>query len=171
MAVQTSSSGYWVNQVDAIWNVAGTTSTPAYETWQSSNISWRNGEEYTFIARAIDAAGNHSFHSTTTFKYDSSAPVTAVTRPADGGTYSAQLTVISGTTRDEPDTGGRQAGIELFKVGIQRQSDSKWWNGNALGWQVGRVDVAHAAPGGLEWQHLDMGGFWNGVPTAETFSL
>ncbi|MBI4425143.1 MAG: hypothetical protein HY554_15540, partial [Elusimicrobia bacterium] len=170
--VLSSSSGWWNpdSGISEIWNVAATTTTAPFQVWQSSNIAWVSGEEYTFIARARDQAGNVSANSTTTFKYDSHAPATSVTKPVDGKTYSAQVSVISGNTIDQPET-NRQAGLELLRVGVRRLSDGKWWTGPADGWQTVRNDYSMPPPGGTAWSHIGLGGFWTGVPTAETFEV
>ncbi|MBI4676694.1 MAG: Ig-like domain repeat protein, partial [Elusimicrobia bacterium] len=173
--VMSSSYGVWRVQDPQIWNVAATTTTVPYQTWQSSNIAWVNGEQFTLYVRAIDAAGNYSNYSTTTFKYDFAVPVSTVTKPVSGRTYSQQLATVSGTTKDMPDT-NRQAGLQSLRIGIRRQSDWKWWNGaqtpcTTKCWQAVRDDPVVTLPvsPGVEWTHDDFGGFWTGVPAAETF--
>ena len=151
-------------------NVAETTTTAPYSVWQSSNIGWLSGEEYTFIGRAKDNADIYSaIYSTVVFKYDTTVPDTVVLNPIEGATYSdTALTNISGTAKDMPDT-TRQAGMDMTCIGIQRQSDLFWWNGTINGWQAGRNDSCQTPA--FSWTHQAMGGFWAGVPTADEFKV
>ncbi|MBI5883380.1 MAG: Ig-like domain repeat protein, partial [Elusimicrobia bacterium] len=175
--VMSSSYGVWRSQLGEIWNVAATTTTDPYETWQSSNIAWVNGEEYTLYVRAKDPAGNYSDYSTSTFRYDAAVPISTPTKPVNLKSYSQQIGVISGTALDMPDNSGRQAGVETLMVGVRRQSDWKWWNGAVKGWDDVRDDWVMVPPVGWDqktawnWTHSSLGGFWTGIPTAETLEV
>ncbi|MFA5138670.1 MAG: hypothetical protein WC728_05495, partial [Elusimicrobiota bacterium] len=162
----------WVEVGDPeepLWNVATTTTTPENETWNIESVAWQSGRQYTLVARAQDPAGNYSTYSTSTFKYDTAAPDTKVTvPPVDDRVYSQKITVIGGTSIDMPNF-GTQAGILNMKVGIQRLSDSQWWNGDA--WEPGRSDYLMPPPSGESWTHGSIGGFWDTVPAAETFEV
>jgi len=163
----------WIDQTDAIWNVAGTTTTPMYQVWQSSEVAqsgkWLSGEEYVFISRAKDKAGNYTTtYSTVVFKYDATPPDTQVTNPIDNATYSDNsLTDISGIAKDMPDT-TRQTGLNMTCIGIQRH-DGFWWNGTVNGWQATRNDSCQTPAS--NWTYQSMGGFWTGISTADEFKV
>ncbi len=170
LAKWDKASSLWLDQTNDIWNVGGTTTTVPYDVWQSSNIAWLSGEQYTYVGRALDKAGNYStVYSTVVFRYDATPPATAVLNPLTGATYSdTALTNISGTANDMPDT-TRQSGLNMTCIGVQRQSDGLWWNGTVNGWQASRNDSCQSPA--ASWNHQSMGGFWTGVPTADEFKV
>ncbi|PIU17827.1 MAG: hypothetical protein COT18_11975, partial [Elusimicrobia bacterium CG08_land_8_20_14_0_20_59_10] len=165
-------SGAWLTaQEFPIWNVAETTTTPSFSTWVSSNINWVDGIEYTFISRVRDLAGNYgAAYSTMTFTYDASKPTTTVTVPIDGAVYSGQLATLSGTAKDMPDR-ATAAGLQWLYLGVQRLSDGGWWTGLEWAGENARDDAPQSPPTYADpsWEAQSMSGFWDGIPSAETF--
>ncbi|MCR4295184.1 MAG: hypothetical protein NUW21_06595, partial [Elusimicrobia bacterium] len=164
-----------VGQV-APWNVGGTTTTVPWEVWQATGIPFDtlNGHGFQLNTRAVDTAGNYeTVYSTVNFIYDSGAPASAVSYPGNNDTFSAQLTVISGTTIDQPQP--FNSGIFQMSLGIQRTSDGSWWTSS--GWQAVRDDVGqpgvtlNTAVNPNEWSYSVPAGFWTGIGAAERFSL
>ena len=73
---------------------------PVSRVWVSSNIAWVESQSYILKVRAVDRAGNVSNEQSTAFTYDSAAPVSAVTSPANGQVYVTRPLSVSGTAQD-----------------------------------------------------------------------
>ncbi|MBI5744156.1 MAG: right-handed parallel beta-helix repeat-containing protein [Elusimicrobia bacterium] len=87
--------------------------------------AWVDNSTYVFTARAWDAAGNSAL-AVSSFTYDVTAPVAAITTPTTG-TY-ASFSPLTGTAFD-------QHGVALVQVSVLRESDGQYWNGAA--WAAG----------------------------------
>src|SRR5262249_9788655 len=112
-------------------------------------------------------------YTTRTFSYDKSAPVTAVSYPANNKTYSQQLTTISGTAIDEPQP--FNSGIFQLSLGIRRLSDGEWWTSS--GWSTTRADVSQPAVSlnttvsPNTWSYSIPAGFWVSISSTDQFSI
>ena len=93
---------------------------------------------HTFQVRAVDAAGNTSGATSSTWTIDTTAPTATVTFPVAGTSYNnggyragcgtASTDDICGTAAD---TGG--AGLSAVQISIQRVSTGNYWNGTSFG--------------------------------------
>src|SRR3989339_622377 len=104
--------------VDTWINAAGTTA------WTFTVPALTDGKTYVVSSRAIDgAANNETAAEGKTFKYDTSAPVSVVTSPANGSSFTA-LAGITGTSTDTT------SGVTLVKLRIKNITDTTYYDGS-----------------------------------------
>ncbi|HAH31732.1 MAG TPA: hypothetical protein DCL44_05395, partial [Elusimicrobia bacterium] len=118
------------------WNLADNIND--WTEWEYSGIDWRDSQSYTLKVKAIDKAGNISDAASISFIYDVSPPVSAVISPANGQVLTSYSSGISGTSIDRISTYTPSGLGSNFYVGIQRTSDSNWWDVNLGTWTVNR---------------------------------
>lgn len=114
---------------DKYWNGAsweeGRTWLPVdgLTTWQygAAMPEWRDGLEYTLIARAVDRAGNLSETGEAAFTYDISLPTVEIERPPS---LVNTLTLISGEAAD-----AGPGHVDRVEIQIKKVAESLWWNG------------------------------------------
>jgi hypothetical protein len=133
-------------------------------SYSIADTAWTSGHRYRIRSTAYDALQNKSSQASVRFVFDSSAPVSVVTRPAEGigynGTTNALLT-ISATADDLPATPLLKAGLDLNKVKINVIKDvdddntisiaDTNWNGDYSPGTFGPspVDIALHSDGGV----------------------
>ncbi|RKZ15496.1 hypothetical protein DRQ17_06410, partial [bacterium] len=121
----TGSTGYWNGntwQQGEIWLDAGGTGSWYWTVVYST--MWENGHTYRIKSKATDDAGNIETPSAgTVFNFDTEAPQSAVTSPADGE-YVKYLDTVSGTSSDN------LSGVKTVYVSIKRNSDGYYYNKN-----------------------------------------
>ena len=107
-------------------DAAGTTNWTL--AFPSSNLV--SDTSYTVHSVATDNVANvETSGFTATFSYDTAAPTSLISFPANGASYNAVswTGTVSGTAAD---TGG--SGINTVQVSIRRSTDSKYWGGTAF---------------------------------------
>lgn len=94
-----SDNWYWNG---ASWDAAQTwLSVTGTTAWSYATPVWVDGSTYTAVAKAMDTLNNWSTeYATTTFTYDSLAPVSTITYPAHAAVLEIDLPVISGSASD-----------------------------------------------------------------------
>ena len=156
------------------WNVGGSTTTPSWQVWQATGIPWAqyNGDSFALDERAVDAAANiEASTNSVSFVYDSSAPATSVSYPLNNVAYSSQTASVSGIVFDQPQP--NNAGVFQVSLGIQRQSDGKWWTSG--GWNTSRADISQPAvslntvANPNTWSYAIPAGFWTTITNADQF--
>ncbi|MFI5361788.1 MAG: hypothetical protein ACHQ49_07440, partial [Elusimicrobiota bacterium] len=178
-----------------VWIPTGATTTwtvgvSTYMIVTTTGVAWVDSELYTLNYYFQDTAGNVT-RSTWTFELDSSPPAIGNLSISSGATFSTPADLpaaISGIVTDQNDAfGHRPAGTQYVGLGIQRQSDQKWFTSN-LGspWQAVRADptfpaasLTNTSQAGGTWSLDTSGGtgqtnyqgsFWNQDST-ETYTL
>ncbi|MEK7423480.1 MAG: hypothetical protein AAB131_06510, partial [Actinomycetota bacterium] len=182
----TSTAGSWqtaAQQPNDVWNAAcdgtaGCFGSGNWLVWQSSNIAWVDGTNYTYDVRAYDAAGNVSNTAGITFNYDATAPTSFVTSPANQQAYTTRaVSPITGTAIDEVSTGTPSGLSSDFRVGITRLSDSYWWNGSTWtpatgGVYESSIPVTLAAGSGIKTWNLTLSStFYDLLGATDTFKV
>ncbi|HOW38802.1 MAG TPA: hypothetical protein PLZ76_07825, partial [Bacillota bacterium] len=120
------SSTFSVTSSTMVINISGTGEVP----WQYDNPDnlWEDGHTYLVRANAFDALGNRNqITASSQFVFDSSGPLTVITRPAEGVGYNATtniLTTISGTATDLPATPQVNVGVDSAKYRITIRKDA-----------------------------------------------
>jgi hypothetical protein len=142
VAIQKISAGqYWTGSAwggSITW--LGATGTLSW-SYNATGIGMTAGT-YTVQSRATDAAGNVETPSSGfTFAFDSSAPVSSITLPANNGCY-ANLFSIAGIAGDAG------CGVCSVTVALCNQTDNLYYNGSA--WS-GSVPVWLKAGGTSTW--------------------
>ncbi len=95
-----------------------------------------NGDSYTVTVEASDTVGNtNASAATATWTYDTTAPTSAITFPANNGGYNATTWAAgcasAGLCGTASDPGANASGVNLVQVSIQRSSDNDYWNGTS----------------------------------------
>ncbi|MFH1784085.1 MAG: DUF2341 domain-containing protein [bacterium] len=137
---RTSDNKYWDGdswESSQTWLTAtGTTS------WTYSYTPDADGT-YLFQSRATDAVTNvETAGAGNTVSYDTTAPSSTVTAPADSVNLNA-LTEVTGTASDAI------AGVNKVEVSIQKVSDSTYWDGDS--WEVAQTWLT--ATGTMSWTY------------------
>ncbi|MFN0117549.1 MAG: hypothetical protein ACKVQC_04550, partial [Elusimicrobiota bacterium] len=122
---------YW----DGVSTFTTTSSTVSISISGQGAVTWsydnpddmlQSGHTYRMVATALDALNNTSQQSVSQFVFDSSAPVSNVTRPQEGigynGTTNTLLT-ISATSDDLPSSPLASVGVDPTKVKITVRRD------------------------------------------------
>ncbi len=160
------------------WNVAGSTVVgTAYSTWESTGVNWgsRNGHPFSIYFRAVDNASNTegTIHSVD-FSFDSSAPVSALTYPANAATFSTQLATLSGTAQDQPTPKG--TGLSQIFMTIQK-NDGLYWTSNN-GWSTSGNAFSqptvnlYTGVNPSTWTYdLAANGFWSSIGSTDNFKV
>ncbi len=137
-------------------------------TWSYDNPDnmWEDGHTYLIRATPVDALNNAGTTSVSQFIFDSSAPITVVTRPAEGIGYngsSNQLLVFSATAQDLPASPKASVGVNQSQVffSIRRDDNNNnisdagdlYWDGTYPGAfnQASEVDENLVFQGGVNY--------------------
>ncbi len=114
---------YWNNNAwvanSSTWSVVSGTSS-----WTYNGLAWDDGRIYNLNSCAVDFAGNLSAWTTSTFRWDSTSPLTGIVSPA--GNWVSNLPYVSGTAYDAPSLYGNKSGLQQVSVAFQ-QFDSQQW--------------------------------------------
>ncbi|MEA2081451.1 MAG: hypothetical protein U9O97_01745, partial [Elusimicrobiota bacterium] len=111
---------------------------------------WTENRLYKIISRAEDKALNWEIDFTTiTVVYDLLIPTAAVTYPVNSG-YVSAVGKITGTSED---SWPGQTGNVYVK--LQRQDNSKYWQGSSSWTAAETWNDAYLSPGGTWWQLTD----------------
>ena len=107
-------------------------------TYNNANVAFTGDHRYTFIAKALDNAGNSGTSSTIQFYYDIQAPTTTITSPASGFTHT--WASISGTASDKVGAPTYPSGVVStgVQVAVESLASSKWWSGTDLAFDCGQ---------------------------------
>ncbi len=137
----------WSGTAENLQTATGTTSW----TYALAATNLTDGLTYTVHTVATDSAGNVETSSTSTFKYDTTAPTSATTFPASNGSYNAAgwaagcaTAGLCGTASDATSS------LANVKVSIKRSSDNTYWNGSA--WS-GTSENLLTASGTTTWSY------------------
>jgi hypothetical protein len=131
VAVQQGSGNYWdpgtssfSSSSQLFFTATGTTSW----SYAFAASNFPADGSYTLYAKSTDVAGNTSAVASNTFKFDTSAPTSSITFPANSGNYNAAgwTGTISGPASDAT------SGIANVKLTIQQQSTGNYWSGSAF---------------------------------------
>ncbi|MBI4346337.1 MAG: right-handed parallel beta-helix repeat-containing protein, partial [Elusimicrobia bacterium] len=112
----------------------------------SSGVPWVSGAPFRVEARSRDQAGNLSVAAGVSFVYDTDAPESGVTTPANNASVNA-LPAITGTLADMP-VANPGAVIDV-RARIQRLTDGGFWDG--IAWGVTPSNLPTTVVGG-NWQ-------------------
>src|SRR6185312_4016563 len=102
-----------------------------YNHWTSTsnNISYAglDGSTFTVMARSLNFSGTYSVpYASNTFVYDSLAPQTSVTLPANS-TFTNTLATLTGTLADLP--AANPGGVPVVQLRLKRLRDNAFWTG------------------------------------------
>ena len=134
--VDNTASTHW-NGSSFVSGTSGFVTATGTTSWSlslaSSNLT--SGDSYTVTSKATDNASNvESSPPTASFEYDTAAPSSTITFPADGSSYNAAgwdagctTTGVCGTASD---TGG--SGLAFVGVRIHDTTNDTYWDGS--GW-------------------------------------
>ncbi len=146
VAIKRTADSLWL-QPNGTWgtfkNLAATLASPGATStgWTFSFTPPATGGYYV-QSKAIDGAGLSSAVKSATFSVadqaDGAPPTVAVTSPSVGASVTSPV-LVAGTASDDTK-------VASVKVGIQRSSDKKWWNGTTWQTTFATVNAALANP-------------------------
>lgn len=132
--------------------------TTDYFLMNTGTGTWEHGKAYIVHEIITDKAGNQTDVAHAGFTFDIHAPTATLVVPAIVSTSGITgLASISGTTSDE-------YGIQYAQIGLQRQSDGRWFDGaNFTVGQVApnRLPMTTLTSGATQWTY-SAGGALNG---------
>jgi len=150
LQIKRLSDGHYWNGVEfsatPLWVSASVSSL----TWSIADLPpWVNGASYAVYARALDLASNWSVvYATSAFVYDTGAPLSVVTLPANESDVLDFSLGVRGTAWDT------ESFTALVWAQITRASDSRHWNGAISQWTD--AEAWNLAVGSAAWAYTGL---------------